>query len=465
MPHETPTLPRLTNLRLLGSGGFADVYEARQEHLGRWVAAKVFRDPLHERGAGDAFRSECQVVMRLDPHPHVLTVHDVDVLPDGRPYLVMERCDTSLQRRLEDGPLAPDRVAAIGVAVAGALQHAHAERIVHGDVTPSNVLLRGGYTPVLADFGLSVLRDVRGNVAHGFTITHTAPETLRVDGAVDERADVYGLGSTLATALTGRAPFAARPGESDAERVTRILTRDPELPSAFGDLLARMLAKDPERRPGLHEVIAGLEGGFGAEQPRFLPPPELSRPATPKPSVSPPSRPSWVAPPEVTGRRATGADGPASVAAAEETRLRARPDAEPPAARTGRPRWVLPAAVGGVAVVVIGVVLALWQPWRDDAPPSSPTPAGAAVALAAPVDRGRAVDLSWSGPQGYDYAVVVAGANDPGNATLVGRVDRYTVPVDPVKPYCFRVQAANEAGTVLQSKVVGIRDAVCRFAD
>ncbi|MDN5859905.1 MAG: serine/threonine protein kinase, partial [Pseudonocardia sp.] len=258
MTSAPPQLPGLTDLSPLGRGGFADVYLARQEHLGRFVAAKVFRVTLADRSAGDQFRAECQAIGRLDRHPNIITVHDANVLPDGRPYILMEQCDSSMQQLLaRRGSLPAEEVAAYGATVARALQFAHGSAVLHGDVTPQNILLRATGAPVLADFGLAVLRDYQGNVASGFTMAHAAPETVRYDGAIDERTDVYGLGSTLYTALAGAPPFPQRPGEPDAARANRILGDTPPRPQGpewLTDLVLAMLAKDPADRPSLTAV-------------------------------------------------------------------------------------------------------------------------------------------------------------------------------------------------------------------
>lgn len=165
-----PNLSGLVDLSPIGAGGFADVYRARQAHLGRWVALKVFRVALHDPAVTEQFRAECQAVSRLDDHLHVIRVYDASLLPDGRPYMVMELCDSSLQQLVvrRGGALPEPEAVEIGYRVAIALVAAHAAQVIHGDVTPHNVLIRPSGAPVLADFGLAVLRDHRGNTAAGF---------------------------------------------------------------------------------------------------------------------------------------------------------------------------------------------------------------------------------------------------------------------------------------------------------
>ncbi len=264
---EVPALPGLADLSLLGRGGLADVYLARQQHLERWVAAKVFRVTLADDQAAERFRAECRAIGRLDQYPHVLTVYDAGVLGDGRPYLISERCDGSLHDLVGmRGPLPQDRVAALGSTIGRALRFAHSAGVLHGDVTPQNLLLRTSGAPVLADFGLAVLRD-HAPTAAGFTLLHAAPEALRSGAVIDERADVYGLGSTLYTVLTGTPPFPQLPGEDGAAYRARAREEPAPRPDGVTDqmagLLTAMLATDPAYRPSTDEVITALETSPG----------------------------------------------------------------------------------------------------------------------------------------------------------------------------------------------------------
>jgi hypothetical protein len=483
----TPDLPGLTDLHPLGRGGFADVYRGRQAHLDRFVAAKVFRVTLAERAAAEQFRAECQAVGRLDGHPNLIKVYSADVLPDGRPYLVTEACDTSLAALLtQRGPRPAHEVVDLGLTLARALLFAHFAGVLHGDVTPQNVLLRATGAPVLADFGLAVLRDYQGNVASGFTLTHAAPETLRYDGAIDERTDVYGLASTLYTALTGAPPIAPRPGEQDPDHINRILTEAPPRaagPAWLADLLAAMLAKDPAARPSLVGVADTLEGRGAAAPPAYAPPPgEAAPPAYMPPpggAVPPPSdaSPRYAPPPagEDTRLRA-GQVGPtyAPPSGQDDTRLRA--GTTPPAQTQGRsrPRWLVPAAAALVAVVAIGggLFAFLGTGGEDTTPPptSSSAPPGqvaadARIELARPVDNGDTVELTWTteDPGPLDYAVLIGQPGAAPAVELVGRVTSYAVPVESGTQYCFQVQGSNQAGSVSESNVQPVRDAVCRF--
>jgi serine/threonine protein kinase len=232
------------------------VYRARQHHPDRWVAISIFDVRLTERAAVEQFRAEARAIGKL-AHPGILPVHGADVLPDARPYLVSELCEGSLADRIAArGMLDPHEVTAVGLVVGRALLHAHDAGVRHGDLTPEGVLLRDGAVPVLAGFELAVLCDYRD--AGEPTPAHAAPETVRADGAVDERTDVYGLGSILFTALAGTAPFPTRRGEQEQDRLARILLDEPPPapgPPWLANLVRAMLAKDPAARPTLHRVV------------------------------------------------------------------------------------------------------------------------------------------------------------------------------------------------------------------
>jgi serine/threonine protein kinase len=476
---EIPTLPGLTNLSLLGRGGFADVYLARQAHLDRWVAAKVFRVTLADRAASDQFKAECQALGRLPRHPHIIAVYEADVLPDGRPYLVTEHCDGSLHQLVASrGPLSPSQVVDLGLTLARALMLAHSTGVLHGDVTPQNVLLRST-APVLADFGLAVLRDYQGNVASGFTMAHAAPETVRYDGAIDRHTDIYGLGSTLYTALTGAPPFPARHGEEDTARAHRILHDDPARPTVappwLADLLMAMLAKDPAHRPTMTSVADVLAaGGAGSTVAPPPPAPAAAPPIAPPPGVPsyrPPADAPWApaaAGPERTrSRQGSGFAGePSPQPAHENTRLRASSASGTTDTPARRIRWPVITAAAVVAIALAGGLAFLFWP-RDAAPApvAAPVSAGVRIQLATPEDRGDSVVLSWSSASTLDYAVIVGESGQPPrDGTLVGRVTTYTVAVEPGKPYCFEVQGSSPTG-VAESNVQSIRGAVCRFAN
>ncbi|MFC4950845.1 serine/threonine-protein kinase [Pseudonocardia sp. GCM10023141] len=462
-PVNTLNLPRLTRLSPLGRGSAADVFLAWHVDLEKWVAAKVFRATLTDKAAVEQFRAECQTLVGLPRDRHLIEVHDGDVLPNGRPYLVTEHCDSSLhQLTAGRGPMPAGQVVDIGIALSTALQVAHDAGVVHGTVTPQNVLLRGS-EPVLADFTLAVLRDYQDNANGSSALAHAAPETVRYDGAVERPTDVYGLGSTLYSALTGSAPFPARPGEGEAAHAHRIMYEQAPQPSGappwLADLMLAMLTKEPARRPTMTAVTAALTArAAGAATP-------------PSPSyAAPPGAPTYLPPPDASWAPAAAPQGQPRRTMATAATVVPRtgtpaPDVRPgTTARGPRRMWLLTA--GAVVLAILGGAAYLLSSRSEPSPTAGAATAKAHIQLAAPIDRGDTIDLSWSADATLDFGVLVGEQGKPqADAMLVGRVTHFSVPVQKGRPYCFRVQGVNPAGTVSESNVESVRDAVCRFSD
>jgi hypothetical protein len=206
--------------------------------------------------------------------PYLVRALDADEV-DGVPFLVTEFCDGSDLARLVSrrGPLSVADACELVRQAALGLQHAHEHGLVHRDVKPSNLMLtRAGQAKVL-DLGLALLRrdrtaEDRMTATGGVlgTFDYMAPEQASDAHAVDVRADVYSLGCTLYHLLTGAAPFAGvRPvlekvrAHAEAE-VPPVRGLRPEVPEALVAVLARMLAKEPDRRFATPaEVAAALE--------------------------------------------------------------------------------------------------------------------------------------------------------------------------------------------------------------
>jgi hypothetical protein len=445
-PAGTPDLSGLVDISPLGAGGFADVYRARQAHLGRWVALKVFRVALNDPVVANQFRAECQAVSRLDDQLHVIRVFDAGLLPDGRPYLVTELCDSSLQQLVvrRGGALGETEAAELGYRIAIALLAAHAAQVIHGDVTPQNVLIRASGAPVLADFGLAVLRDFRGSTASGFNPAYAAPEALGHDGRIDEKTDVYGLGATLYAMLTGRAPFALGWGESDIERTRRVLGEPVAWPAGvsvsdrFHGLVSGMLAKNPAERPALGRAADELaELGGDVTQPH--PPPasdgaDLGNEETV--ALHPPPAPPVV------------------------------PAAVPPAVATATRRRRLPWLVAGATATLLlagGILVAGGSASgaANDAPPVASASGPPVVTLAPPDPAGAlATRLSWAGTPGLTYTVVVTRQGGEPREEPAGDATTLTVATEPAAAYCFLVRGT-DGRQVVESNVQRLRDAMC----
>ncbi|MGI5198046.1 serine/threonine-protein kinase [Streptomyces sp. CA-288835] len=251
-------------LEPIGQGGMGRVWRAADELLDRPVAVKELR--LDTLGAEEleirrerALR-EARASARID-HPNVVRVYDV-AEEDDRLWIVMELVDApSLARTVvEHGPLDVRETARIGLALAEALRPVHAAGVLHRDIKPGNVLLEPGGRVVLTDFGIAALQDAQGLTQAGVIVG--SPEYIppeRISGRPQGPAsDLWSLGATLCTALTGHSPF-ERAGT--LATLAAVMYEEPQLPPEDGPLtplLWRLLARDPGARPDVGEVVRFL---------------------------------------------------------------------------------------------------------------------------------------------------------------------------------------------------------------
>ncbi len=235
--------------RELGHGGMATVYLATQLSLQRQVALKVLAPGLaNDPGFTERFLREGRIAASLR-HRHILAIHDVGV-HQGLAYLALEYLPGG---QLSNLPMAPREALRLIREIAGALAQAHAKSIVHRDLKPANILLQDDGSYVLADFGIArMLGASRLTADGGFagTPAYMAPEQWR-DSPVDARTDIYSLGVVLYQALTGHVPYDGDDGWAiGMQHQQAPLPRLPDACAALQDLLAGMLAKDPDARIG-----------------------------------------------------------------------------------------------------------------------------------------------------------------------------------------------------------------------
>jgi eukaryotic-like serine/threonine-protein kinase len=247
---------RYTLLALLGTGGMATVWRARDDMLGREVAVKVL-SPQH---ANDPeflarFEREARHAAAVS-HPRLVTVFDCGV-ERGTPFIVMELVAGRTLRQVldEGGPLPPGQAVAVATAVCEGLEAAHAAGLVHRDITPANIAANGREVKIL-DFGIARADGTRAATATGTvlgTAAYLSPEQASGRSA-GPQSDLYSLGCVLFEMLTGRPPFTA---DSAVGVAYRQVHDDPGPPSAWrpglppglDHVTALLLAKDPAARP------------------------------------------------------------------------------------------------------------------------------------------------------------------------------------------------------------------------
>lgn len=264
---ELPARYRL--MGYVGAGAFATVWRAYDQAGLRSVALKRFHAVSGPR-RGDYYK-ELGALAQLQ-HENIVQLYDLFDTPGGRPYLVLEYCpEGALRRALNGKPWPLPRAQEMGLAIARGLEAAHRAGLTHRDLKPDNVLLNGTGAKV-ADFGLARggrPRDTDG-VLTGLTGSpaYMAPEQFQ--GEWGSASDVYALGVTLYEMLCGRPPFEGGPRELARQHLLEPVPLDLPVPSAWRDLLGRLLAKSPQDRPTATEIVIRLS----PREKRFMSSPE-----------------------------------------------------------------------------------------------------------------------------------------------------------------------------------------------
>ncbi|TQS28619.1 protein kinase [Microbispora sp. KK1-11] len=314
-------VPGYEVLGILGQGGFGVVYRARQLAVGREVALKVDNRVLVSDRDRRRFMREVTSAGALSGHPHVADVYDAGVLPDGRPYMVLELCPNgSLADRLRDaGPLGPREVRDIGVKIADALAAAHAVGVLHRDVKPANILVNSYGMVALSDFGLATMPGqggaARGEVSvtrESLTPAYAPPEAFDLTEPT-AAGDVYALSATLYALLQGRPPRFPDSGVVNIAAIMALhrlpIADIPGVPAALTAVLRRGMETDPAQRiptaAALRDALAALtpDGSASGDHPHSAASGDRAGGVpgwgSPSPSGPVPS-PSW--PAAVTGR-------------------------------------------------------------------------------------------------------------------------------------------------------------------
>ena len=260
LPSAPPVLPGFTYIRPLGTGGFADVFLFEQNLPRRPVAVKVLLEDIVDEGLLRMFNAEADVMARLSSHPSILTIYEASISADGRPYLVMEYCPTSLTNRYRREVMPVAEVLQLSVKISSALETAHRSGLLHRDIKPSNILVTAFGSPVLSDFGIAAAVNGRTGADEVFamSVPWSAPEIVdeRVSGSIP--AEIWGLGATVYSLLAGRSPFErAGSGQNSRDQLKSRIRRAsytpigrPDVPERLEAVLARSMSKDPAARHG-----------------------------------------------------------------------------------------------------------------------------------------------------------------------------------------------------------------------
>ncbi|MEM9409369.1 MAG: protein kinase [Acidobacteriota bacterium] len=276
-PEQPFPLTGYSDLRLVGAGGMARVYEAQRDADGRRVAIKVRRWEEDSEEFQRRFEREAQVIGSLE-HPNIVRLLDYCVVGERYQAIIMEFVSDKTLRQAMDGqkPLDHRRILELLEGVCKALDYAHERNIVHRDIKPSNVLLANGDQPeraVLTDFGIAKVQgQTRLTVTNPIgTVTHMSPEQIKTPHKVDRRSDVYSLGILAYQLLTGEVPFGG--GNATAILIAHLQQpvpdprhKAPSIPEAAATAIRRALSKRPdERYASAGEFYLGLVGRGSSE--------------------------------------------------------------------------------------------------------------------------------------------------------------------------------------------------------
>ncbi len=287
-PNDTGAVERLGQalgrqyrvVRMVGRGGFAEVYEVVDADLQRRLAVKVLRSDLPWTAAAiSRFKQEARAIARLN-HPNTVPIHFVGE-GQGLVYYAMPYLEgrTVADLLKTEGPLSPENALKIAEPILDALQHAHDHGLVHRDVKPDNIFLESVTgRPLLVDFGIVKYLDGPAHLTEsGFIVgtpLYMSPEQALGSRSVDARSDLYGMGAVIFQMLTGAPPF---PGTDSQEIVGRhisdplpsaSLSRD-DIPAWLSEIVLRCMAKHPDDRFATAQTMldairtgrAGAHGG------------------------------------------------------------------------------------------------------------------------------------------------------------------------------------------------------------
>ncbi|MBR6523611.1 MAG: Stk1 family PASTA domain-containing Ser/Thr kinase [Clostridia bacterium] len=240
---------------IIGSGGMAIVYKAKDRLLDRYVAVKMLREELQDdKDFVERFKAEARSAASLN-HPNIVSVFDVGT-EGNREYFVMEYIEgITLKEIIDKRQLSWKTACSYGVQIAGAIEHAHRKNIVHRDIKPHNIMITKDNVVKVTDFGIAravtsstIVR--AGNVIG--SVHYFSPEQAS-GGVVDFKSDIYSMGVVLYEMLTGRVPFEAENPVAIAKMHVDDQPQPPielngEIPETVNDIVLKAISKQPSKR-------------------------------------------------------------------------------------------------------------------------------------------------------------------------------------------------------------------------
>jgi serine/threonine protein kinase len=302
---------------VIGRGGMASVYSAKDVNLGRDVALKLFAPQSADPDELRRQEAEIELLATLN-HPSLVTLFDAGtdtrIPEEPRPFLTMELVDgQDLRARIRHSTLPLDEIAVIGAGVSDALAYVHSLGIVHRDIKPANILLvpvRPGepLRPKLTDFGIARILGGTRLTATGTmvgTAAYLSPEQSR-GGDLGPATDIYSLGLVLLECMKGDVEYPGSAVESAVARLHRAPAIPGSVPAEWAKLIRAMTALDPFDRPTAadlevslrHALVSpgSLPGLLAEERTRVLPVPPARPPRAS--SAGPGTRPGTTASPD-----------------------------------------------------------------------------------------------------------------------------------------------------------------------
>ncbi len=253
-------------IRLLGAGGFADVYLGEHVYLKTQAAIKVLHSYSSDDRMRENFHREAHLAASLR-HPYIVPVLDFGV-ENGNPFLVMDYAPKGTLRQSypKGSRLSIKSIVGYVMQIADALQYAHDEKIIHRDIKPENMLIGHDDDILLSDFGIAlIIESTRSHTSHDFagTLKYTAPE--QIQGKPCLASDQYALGIVVYEWICGEPPFegAELIYKHVCESPPSLRKKAPEVTSAVEEVVLTALAKDPKRRfRSVHDFALALEQAF-----------------------------------------------------------------------------------------------------------------------------------------------------------------------------------------------------------